>query len=165
MNPYAADSSKVSHQVKCCLQRWCLADHLHDHVRAPTLRHFLDACYHSLLVSLKVERLSAELPGQLQATVDTVNGKKMARLAMGSSQDSTETDWPTSDDDQGGLTDVLRRAHLDCALDTKVTGREDVSHEKESLIGNSVWGLDHSSICQWDSHILGLSAIKIFATK
>lgn len=66
---------------------------------------------------------------------------------------------PAADQHHGGLSNLLLGHVFEGVVSRKIAGREDVSHQDQSVINDPFWGLYCRRVCQWNAHLTRVSSV------
>merc|ERR1712000_575346 len=161
----AADDTKWAHQVKGGSESGRETGDLDDHVGPAAFCDLHDARLHAGRVFLEVERFGAELPGNIEATVDAVDDKQVFRLEVEGGKGRAAADRAGADDDHGGLAHVGPLRHGQGALDTIEARGENVRHEDEGLFRDAAGRLHDGPVRVRDPHVFSLASIEVRAAE
>ena len=160
MDPDAADDAPRPDEIVGGPQGRTQADDLDDGVCAAAVARLLDALQHALLIRHEVQRLGAELLGQLEPALDAVDGEEMLGLVLQGRDDGAQPHGAAADDHDGRLGRRHGLQHAEGILGAEETRREDVGHEHQGLVVDLGWCLDRGAVGEGDPGVLGLAAVQ-----
>src|SRR5206468_844860 len=103
--------------------------------------------------------LSPQLPRKLKTARDTVDGEQVFGPILHGRYYGTESDWPSSDHNDGRLARRYRLDQIEGVLRAEVACEEDIGHQDEGIILDLEGSFHHGAVGVRDANVLCLTAI------